>query len=225
MTIQNEGSGLLGGQVSIQHIAGVIDHDDIERLKRLIFRSTKGKSYVFMRDYVDDVQVGRHAKSVYIVVFWDGKNIRDKIQKICDSFSGNRYELPEFSSIPNKIQEIENSIQSASNVYNSTRRLLRDLLINFEKVSDDDYNRQQGKASTIYIYKMFLAQEKALYQNLNMMKRQNNILIGYFWAPLEYENKIRGALQNQTATKMVIAQNHNIPEPTFFKKNEFSHPW
>jgi vacuolar-type H+-ATPase subunit I/STV1 len=63
-----------------------------------------------MRDYVDDVQVGRHAKSVYIVVFWDGRNIRDKIQKICDSFSGNRYELPEFSSIPNKIQEIENSI-------------------------------------------------------------------------------------------------------------------
>jgi hypothetical protein len=73
---------------------------------------------------------------------------------------------------------------------------LRDLLINFDKISDEDDGQQEGKASTIYIYKMFLAQEKALYQNLNTMKRQNNILIGYFWAPLEYENKIRTALQN-----------------------------
>jgi hypothetical protein len=41
---------------------------------------------------------------------------------------------------------------------------------------------------------MFLAKEKALYQTLNMMKWQNQCFIGYFWAPLEYENKIRTAL-------------------------------
>ena len=58
-----------------------------------------------------------------------------------------------------------------------------------------------------------------------MFKRQNNILIGFFWAPKDKENEIRTQLQNQTATKMVLYENHTIPEPTYFKKNEFSTPW
>lgn len=77
------------------------------------------------------------------------------------------------------------------NVYDRTRNFLKEQLINFDKISDSDDNEQQGKASTIYIYKMFLAKEKALYQTLNMMKWQNQSFIGYFWAPLEKENEIR----------------------------------
>jgi hypothetical protein len=38
---------------------------------------------------------------------------------------------------------------------------------------------------------MFLAQEKALYQNLNTMKRQNQTYIGFFWAPVENEQFIK----------------------------------
>ena len=34
-------------------IAGVIDFTEIERLKRLVFRITKGKSFVFTHDFVD----------------------------------------------------------------------------------------------------------------------------------------------------------------------------
>lgn len=141
----NEAQGLIGERsVNIQYVAGVINQEDIDRLKRLIFRSTKGKSYVFMRDYIEPEVEGAitQRKSVYIIVFWDGHHIREKIQKICDSFSGNRYELPELSSIPGKIQEIKNSIENAKNVYDSTRRLLRDLLINFDKISDNDDGQQ-----------------------------------------------------------------------------------
>lgn len=34
--------------INIQHVAGVIDQMEIERLRRLIFRSTKGKSYMYI---------------------------------------------------------------------------------------------------------------------------------------------------------------------------------
>jgi hypothetical protein len=34
--------------INIQHVAGVIDQLEIERLRRLIFRSTKGKSYMYI---------------------------------------------------------------------------------------------------------------------------------------------------------------------------------
>jgi len=32
---------------------------------------------------------------------------------------------------------------------------------------------------------MFLAKENALFKNLNMLKLQNNVFIGYFWAPAD----------------------------------------
>ena len=67
---------------------------------------------------------------------------------------------------------------------------------------------------------MFLAKEKALYLNLNMMKWQNQCFIGYFWAPLEYENQIRTGLQNFQAAKMDGYDRHTIAKPTYFKPND-----
>ena len=39
---------------NLHKVAGVIDKADIERLRRLIFRATKGKSFVFTQDYLHD---------------------------------------------------------------------------------------------------------------------------------------------------------------------------
>jgi len=36
-------------------------------------------------------------KSVYIVVFQEGPQLRDKIVRICDSFLGQRFEIPAIS--------------------------------------------------------------------------------------------------------------------------------
>jgi hypothetical protein len=53
---------------------------EIERLRRLIFRSTKGKSYMFIQEYHDDDEdISSRKRSVYIIVFWDGDTIREKI--------------------------------------------------------------------------------------------------------------------------------------------------
>ena len=56
-----------GGGINIKHIAGVVDQLEIARLKRLIFRSTKGKSYMYVQQYDDGQEQSR--KSVYIIVF------------------------------------------------------------------------------------------------------------------------------------------------------------
>jgi len=77
--------------IDISYIAGVITQEDINRLKRLIFRSTKGKSFIYIAPYNDKSPVVNEKqviKSCYIIMFWDGKQIRDKIEKICDSFNG-----------------------------------------------------------------------------------------------------------------------------------------
>lgn len=54
-----------------------------------------------------------------------------------------------------------------------------------------------------------------------MMRAQSQTLIGYFWAPEEYETDIRNHLSQQTATKIqAVKDNHNIMPPTFFKMTD-----
>jgi vacuolar-type H+-ATPase subunit I/STV1 len=124
---------------------------------------------MYIQEYDDKTAVKK--RSVYIIVFWDGEHIRDRIQKICDSFSGQRYELPDLRVIQPQIEKVEKSIADARNIFERTKQSLRDQLIQFDKIEgDSDGGDERKTSSTIYIYKMFLAKEKALYKTLNQMK-------------------------------------------------------
>jgi len=188
-----------------------------------VFRATKGKSFVF-NDYFEQQGDQRNAyarptKSVYIIMFWDGQQVREKIQRICDSFTGNRYELPPMNQMDSEIQRVSQRIDDAQNVFDQTKTSLKDQLVIFNRLDVND--RQNDDISTIYIYKMFLAKEKALFQTLNMMKMQNTTFIGYFWAPAEEERNIMDKISNKFPTvRMVRYENHTIPRPTYIKTNE-----
>jgi len=55
--------------INIEHIAGVIETDEIARLKKLIFRATKGKAYMYVQQFQDESDVKRGPMSVYIILF------------------------------------------------------------------------------------------------------------------------------------------------------------
>ncbi len=85
---------------SLSKIAGVINQEDVERLRKLVFRATKGKSFVFTKDYMVDQQVNvAQKRSVYIIMYWAGDAVRDRIFKICDSFTGQRFDVPSLNQI------------------------------------------------------------------------------------------------------------------------------
>ena len=42
-------------------------------------------------------------------MYWDGDTIRERIEKICDSFNGQRFQLPE-GDIDPEIEKIKSSI-------------------------------------------------------------------------------------------------------------------
>lgn len=68
-------------------------------LKRMIFRTTRGKAYVhfFNLDVpLEDrmINVTDHLdKLVYIVVFEEGHYLKDRIRRICQNSSDNSFEL------------------------------------------------------------------------------------------------------------------------------------
>jgi len=68
------GDPLLGAEdddkaLSIEQIAGVVETDEIPRLKKLIFRATKGKAYMYAQQFEDNSDVQRNPMSVYIILF------------------------------------------------------------------------------------------------------------------------------------------------------------
>ena len=65
----------------------------------------------------------------------------------------------------------------------------------------------QRNTSNIYLYKMFLAREQAMYSVLNMLKQQRQICIGYFWAPKEEQPKIMQRMGRFSAVGIVEVDN------------------
>jgi len=85
------------GVSNLQSVAGVCDMQDLDRLRRLVFRTTKGKSYVHTQSYDHVPELAHHLQKpriIYIIMFWDQGTVRDRIKKICDSFAGERFEVP-----------------------------------------------------------------------------------------------------------------------------------
>ena len=83
--VENSGNiPLIEGGVQISFVAGTIRGGEQERMNRMLFRITRGRALTYFEDFVQDGV----PKIVYMVVFQDGAMIRDRVQKICDSFMG-----------------------------------------------------------------------------------------------------------------------------------------
>ena len=61
---------------------------------------------MYISEYEDQANVGNARRSVYIIVFQTGPHIKEKIERICDSFTGQRYEIPDLPQIPANIQKV-----------------------------------------------------------------------------------------------------------------------
>lgn len=72
------------GGVQITFVAGTINDGEQDRMKRLLFRVTRGKALTHFKEFEQEGQ----KKAAYMVVYQDGQLIRERVQKICDSFMG-----------------------------------------------------------------------------------------------------------------------------------------
>ena len=185
--------------VFITHIAGTIDSDEKERLKKLLFRATRGKALTYFSDFeVRNPIVGAvvkggpkkiQQKSVYIVVFQEGRMIRERIVRICDSFMGQRFDLPPLANIAPKIEEVRRNINESRNLTETSRRYLKNYLQQINLINNPqrdarvDPNASEDNVSALEVYKWFVAKEKAIYTTLNFFKQGKSTFIGYFWSP------------------------------------------
>lgn len=100
-------------------------------------------------------------------------------------------------------------------------------MIAFDKITGDRDNSNelaQKTTSKIYIYLMFLARERALYQNLNRLNKSATSNQGYFWAPTRRIEEIKTKI-GETKAEIEEFTDHIIPEPTYYDCPDFIGVW
>lgn len=55
-----------------------------------------------------------------MVVFSAGGGNRERVQKICDSFMGQRFEIPDMNSLDEVLLEIKAKIEKSKNLWNTS---------------------------------------------------------------------------------------------------------
>lgn len=150
------------GQITIGHIAGTILKEEQERFNRLIFRATRGNAIACFREFTKPITdyFGKESmKSVYIIVFQEGEFIRDRINKICDSFMGSRYEIPT-EGFTDKLHELEKKIRDAKKIFTNTKDETRKFLVMMNEMENED-------SSAMLVYEWYVVKEKSIYTTLN----------------------------------------------------------
>lgn len=62
------------------------------------------------------------SKCIYIIMYWNGASVREKIFKICDAFTGQRFEIPSPNQVDARIRSMSSSINDARNVLIQTKQ-------------------------------------------------------------------------------------------------------
>lgn len=209
---------LLESGVSICFVAGTIKANECERMSRLLYRITRGKALTHFQQFEQDGQ----EKAVYMVVYQDGAIIRDRVQKVCDSFMGTRFEIPQLGErLQATLQQSEYQLIQDVNLLRTSRSQLKEYLRSISGPTA----AAGAKASALEIMLMFVAKEKAIYTALNMMKSREKTYIGFIWCPVAVEVLIRQALSEFQTTEFQswrpnYEEPHQIQPPTYFKLND-----
>jgi len=201
-------------------VAGTINEIEAERMKKLLFRVTRGMAVTYFQPYMQDGV----AKCVYVVIFNNHPNDRQRVTKVCESFMGLRIEVPQLGELEGLIKDTERSILDSERMLKISKRQLKEYLysLNYNK---DKKDGSDNEVSTLEVQKWLVAKEKAIYNALNMMKSRKATYIGFLWAPYEMQTMINEGLRDFQTTEFSCYRNdpdepHQLNPPTYFKLND-----
>lgn len=107
------------------------------RLKKMVYRATRGKALTYFEDLVNaDLRDYTGAsnlslRTVYVIVFQDGQTVREKLIKICESFQGKMFEIPRggnLEEINRKIADLNRRIDDSTSLISNTHVRLKEYL-------------------------------------------------------------------------------------------------
>ena len=209
----------------IHIISGVINPEDDMRLKRMIFRASRGRAIPSFFDLTikNETLNIKQEKKIFTIFFQGGTDnfLLNKIYKICEMFKVNRFVIPKREEIAKAIIDIQQEIYDKKTFLKTAETSIRDFIK--DKIGFD------GIPAKYDLYRLYFLQEKMIFTNLNKCKLHGNFIDGECWIPQEKFDEIQNNLLKITEkdpTKLTAVftdfENDDSNPPTYLKLNQFT---
>ena len=213
----------------LNFISGIIRAEDDMRMKRMIFRASRGRAIptffdLTMEDKLSETKVEK--KIFNIFVQGGGENIlAKKIITICDLFGASRFTIPKREDLASAISSVQQEIYDKKNYLKTVETSIKDFFK--DKIGE---NNMPGKYD---LYKLYFLQEKLLFSNLNKCKLRGNFIDGEVWIPEEKYQLVQDSLikitskdpNKLTAVLSDFEEGDESKPPTYLKLNDFTYPF
>ena len=213
----------------LNFISGIIRAEDDMRMKRMIFRASRGRALPTFFDLtVEDKLTHQKIEKKIFTIFVQGgaqNFLANKIIQICDIFGASRFTIPKREDLQNEINNIQQEIYEKKEYLKTVETSIKEFFK--DKIGE---NELPGKYD---MYKLYFLQEKLLFSNLNKCKLHKDLLDGEVWIPeeklelvQEAINKISSKNPNKlTAVLSDFDELESIKPPTYLKVNDFTMPF
>eukprot|EP00871_Galdieria_phlegrea_P003893 jgi/Galph1/4504/GphlegSOOS_G3162.1 len=211
--------------VDVQHtflclISGVISIDVLNVFERIIFRVARGNClcrFSEIEEVFYDENLKQHVRKSVFVIFCPGKELSQKIERVCETFGAHMYHLPdEEEGRRALIAQVSSRLRDVETVVNSTNTQRLQTLSEI--------------GSKIPLWTEKVRREKAIFHSLNMLNYDTSekIYVAEGWTPKDELERLEALLHEgcrlSRAQVSSVLEHHlsNNTPPTYFRTNKFT---
>ena len=210
----------------LNFISGIIKAEDEMRMKRMVFRASRGRAIpTFYELTIDNKETqSKVEKRIFNIFLQGGANdtLSKKILNICDLFGASRFTIPKRDELSAAVSNVQQEIYDKKNYLKTVQTSILDFFK--DKIGENNIPAKYD------MYKLYFLQEKLLFTNLNKCKLRGNFIDGEVWIPQEKFQLVQDSLLKITAkdpTKLTAVfndfeENDLTKPPTYLKVNDFT---
>ena len=161
----------------LNFISGIIRAEDDMRMKRMVFRASRGRAIPTFFDITieDKLSQTKVEKKIFNIFIQGGAQnvLGNKIIQICDIFGASRFTIPKREDLASAINNVQQEIYDKKNYLKTVETSIKDFFK--DKIGE---NNMPGRYD---MYKLYFLQEKLLFSNLNKCKLRGNFSDGEVW--------------------------------------------
>ena len=225
LSVANEAGKQDRNELTFSNISGVLPIADRVRFERMLFRATRGNSYVRFSDILPNIDNDSapsksfNATKTVFIIFFKSLAIEGKIKKICDAFNCRRFDLVDLDRPGDLLSKQEANWREtldAKTVLDKNKQARESIC----------YEVSQQIESWLWTVR----REKAIYHTLNLCKSDiTNVLRARAWVLKKQIGKAKGAIARAHASLNITstAMFEKVPEmwpayPTHFNTNKYT---
>ena len=232
--IQNK-SHNLNNNISLYHLSGMCDIEDVMKLRRIVFRASKGLGFpcfyyptINEKNIILDEKKYFGNKQIFSITLASQYAMK-KIRNTIEILNYDTFYISNALKLKKELENINEEVLSQKEIILNSQKVLLEMI----KPKTDPVKIDGKYYKSLYsLYRTFSKREKYIYINLNKCKDLGDYYVGDIWVPIiEYNNLI-----NKLSELKQEKEDINLPVPkipdspglkirTYFHMDDFVYPF